>query len=235
MTQPGMPGGAARSGLIHESAATRPVLARGRPGSWRAIDLITLAVLGVAFGVAFWGFDAFVYPQIMVLTTALPPLQELALGVWILPAVAGMLLVRRPGAALLTELVAATLEAILGNKWGIVVLISGVLQALGVEIVVALRRWRRFSVGHAVAGGALAAILEVVVYEWWAYVPTYSWGWKLIYLAAGIISGALIAGVGGHYLVKALAATGAVNAFPPGEEHLYAAGEPIHDAFRAGR
>ncbi len=235
MNQPGLPADPARSSLIHDSAATRSVLARGGPRAWRGIDLVTLAVLGVALGIAFWGFDSFVYPQFMVLTTALPPLQELALGVWILPAVAGMLLVRRPGAALMTELVAAALEATLGNKWGISVLYSGLLQAVGVELVAALRRWQRFSVGYAVLGGTAAAVLEVVVYEWWAYVPAYSWEWKIIYLLAGMISGALIAGVGGHYLVKALAATGAVNAFPPGEEHLYASGDPIHDAFRAGR
>jgi len=197
--------------------------ARGGPTAWRAVDIVTLAVLGVALGVAFWGFDTVLYEPLKVALSAFPPLQELMLGVWILPAVAGALLVRRPGAALLCEMVAASVEMMLGNQWAAMVLLSGFLQALGVELVVAFWRWRRFDLLVAVCGGMLGAVLEIVVYEWWAYVPAYSWTWKLVYLAAGVISGAVVAGLGGHLLVRALAATGAVDAFPPGEEHLVTA------------
>lgn len=197
--------------------------ARGGPTAWRAVDIVTLAVLGVALGVAFWGFDSFLYEPLKVALSVFPPLRELMLGVWILPAVAGALLVRRPGAALLCEMVAASVEMLLGNQWAAMVLVSGFLQALGVELVVAFWRWRRFDLLVAVCGGMLGAVLEIVVYEWWVYVPEFSWAWKLVYLAAGVISGAVVAGVGGHLLVRALAATGAVDAFPPGEEHLVAA------------
>ena len=194
--------------------------ARGGPSAWRAVDIVTLAVLGVALGVAFWGFDTFLYEPLKVALSVFPPLHELLLGVWILPAVAGALLVRRPGAALLCEMVAASVEALLGNYWGAMVLWSGFLQAAGVEIVAALWRWRRFDLRVAVLGGALGGVLEIVVYEWWSYVPEYSWTWKLVYLAAGVLSGAVIAGFGGLGLIRALAGAGAVNAFPPGEEHL---------------
>lgn len=197
--------------------------ARGGPFAWRAVDIVTLAVLGVALGVAFWGFDTFLYEPLKVALSVFPPLQELLLGIWILPAVAGALLVRRPGAALLCEMVAASVEMMLGNQWAAMVLLSGLLQAAGVEIVAALWRWRRFDLSTAVLGGMLGAALEIVAYEWWSYVPEYSWTWKLVYLAAGVVSGFVIAGLGGHALVKALAATGAVDAFPPGEEHLVTA------------
>ncbi|GAB48928.1 ECF transporter S component [Mobilicoccus pelagius] len=197
--------------------------ARGGPSAWRAVDIVTLAVLGVALGVAFWGFDMLLYEPLKAALSVFPPAQELLLGVWILPAVAGALLVRRPGAALLCEMVAATVEMLLGNQWAAMVLVSGLLQAGGVEIVAALWRWRRFDLSTAVFGGMLGAVLEIVLYEWWSYVPEYSWTWKLVYLVAGVVSGFVIAGLGGHALVRALAATGAVNAFPPGEEHLVTA------------
>jgi len=41
--------------------ATRPLM------RWRGVDLITAAMLAVAFGVMFWGFDTFIYP---ILATA---------------------------------------------------------------------------------------------------------------------------------------------------------------------
>ncbi len=222
-----------RSGLITQEAVHRPVLARGGPAAWRALDLITLAVLGVAFGVAFWGFDNVIYPVLDGLFAGFPPAAELMLGVWLLPAVVGALIVRRPGAALMCELVAANVEMMLGQKWGALVLISGVLQALGVEVVAAALRWRRFGLVTAMAGGALAAVFEIVAYEWWTYVADYSLGWKLIYLAAGVVSGIVVAGIGGWALVKALSATGALDAFPPGLERLYANAEPLHDALPA--
>ena len=76
--------------------ATRPLM------RWRGVDLITAAMLAVAFGVMFWGFDTLVYPFLSVATTGFPPLGELMLGIWLIPAVVGALVIRRPGAALFT-------------------------------------------------------------------------------------------------------------------------------------
>jgi energy-coupling factor transport system substrate-specific component len=185
---------------------------------WRGVDLITAAMLAVAFGVVFWGFDTFIYPVLSVATTSFPPLGELMLGVWLVPPVVGALVVRRPGAALFTELVAANVELFLGNKWGAAVLLSGLLQGLGVELAMAMFRHRRFGIVVAVLGGVLSAVFEIVFYEWHSYVAEYSSAWKAIYLGAGMVSGAVIAGAGGWLLVRALAKTGALNAFPPGQE-----------------
>jgi len=185
---------------------------------WRGVDLITAAMLAVAFGVMFWGFDTFIYPIVGTATAGFPPAGELMLGIWLIPAVVGALVIRRPGAALFTELVAANVELFLGNKWGAAVLLSGVLQGLGVELALLLFRHRRFGVVVAVLGGVLSAAFEIVFYEWQSYVAEYSTAWKAIYLGLGMVSGALIAGVGGWALVRGLARTGALNAFPPGQE-----------------
>ena len=192
--------------------ATRPLM------RWRGVDLVTAAMLAVAFGVMFWGFDTFLYPVLSTATAGFPPAGELMLGVWLIPAVVGALVIRRPGAALFTELVAANVEMFLGNKWGVAVLLSAVLQGLGVELALALFRHRRFGVVVAVLGGALAAVFEIVFYEWYSYVADYSMAWKAIYLGCGVVSGAAIAGVGGWALVRGLAGSGALIAFPPGQE-----------------
>jgi energy-coupling factor transport system substrate-specific component len=201
-------------------ASGRYVLASRPLARWRAIDLISAAMVAVAFGVVFWAFDTFVYPGVTLVSTAFPPAGELALGVWLVPAVLGALIIRRPGAAVLTELVAANVELLLGNQWGVGVLLSGFLQGVGVEIVFAILLWRSFGLLAAIGGGMLSAALEIACYEWWAYVPSYSWAWKLVYLAAGILSGGVIAGAGGWALTRALARAGALNAFPAGREEL---------------
>ncbi len=187
--------------------------------AWRGVDLITVAMLAVAFGVIFWGFDSFIYPFVSVATAGFPPLAELALGIWLLPAVVGGLIIRRPGAALLTELIAANIELLLGNSWGFGVLASASLQGLGVEIILAIFLWRRFGLLQAILGGMAAATLEIIVFEWWVYIPDYTWDWRVIYLIAGMLSGAVISGLGGWALVRALARAGALNAFAIGREH----------------
>jgi energy-coupling factor transport system permease protein len=197
---------------LASKVATRPLM------RWRGVDLITAAMLAVAFGVMFWGFDTFIYPIFDTATKGFPPAGELVLGVWLLPAVVGALVIRRPGAALFTELVAANVELFLGNRWGAAVLLSALLQGLGVELAIALFRHRRFGLVVAVLGGTLSAVFEIVFYEWYSYVAEYSTAWKAIYLACGMVSGAIIAGVGGWALVRGLARAGALNAFPPGQE-----------------
>ena len=114
--------------------ATRPLMA------WRGVDLITAAMLAVAFGVMFWGFDTFIYPILSTATAGFPPAGELMLGVWLLPAVVGGLVIRRPGAALFTEMVAANVELFLGNKWGAAVLVSALLQELSHQGLVRIAR-----------------------------------------------------------------------------------------------
>ena len=199
----------------------RTQLAVGGPVAWRSVDLVTTAILGVALGVAFWGWDLLLYPTVSaLLNTAFPPLASLTLGVWVLPAVVGGFVVRRPGAALLCEIVAATVEALLGNQWGLNVMISGALQALGVEIILAVFLWRGFRLGVAVLAGVLSAILELCCWEWWVYQGEYTVSMKLVALGCAVISCSAISGLGGWGLVRAMAATGALNAFPAGREHL---------------
>lgn len=208
------PGQAARTSRMAPSTtlATRPLM------GYRGVDLITAAMLAVAFGVMFWGFNTVIYPILSTASAGFPPAGELMLGVWLLPAVVGGLVIRRPGAALFVEIVAANISMVLGSQWGAAVLLSGLLQGLGVEVALALFRHRRFGVVVAMLGGVLAATFEIVFYEWHSYVAEYSTAWKAIFLGAGIVSGAVIAGVGGWALVRGLARSGSLNAFPPGQE-----------------
>ena len=185
---------------------------------WRGIDLVTAAILAVALGVAFWGFDVFVYPLVGIITAGFPPLGGLATGVWILPAVAGALLIRRPGAAIFVELIAANVELSLGNAWGVTVLISALIQGIAVELVFALFRYRRFGILVAALAGSVAAFFEIVGYELNAYYAEYSPVYKVVLVICAMISGALISGGLGTLLIRALARTGALNAFAVGRE-----------------
>lgn len=199
---------------------SRTELATGPLMGWRGIDFVTTAVLGVAFGVVFLVWDNLFQHGWELLTAGFPPAGSFALGVWLLPAVAGGLLVRRPGAAFMCEMVAALLECAVGNQWGAAVLISGVLQGVGAELGFAAFGYRRFGPAAAMLSGALSAIVPICLYEWWFGMAEYAWGWRFFALGFAALSGVLIAGLGAWALIRALAGAGAINAFPAGREHL---------------
>ena len=194
----------------------KAVLAQRPLAGWRSIDIITTAMLGVAFGVGYWGWDQ-AYSLLSPAFNGFPPSSGLVGGVWLLAGVVAALVVRRPGAAVFAELVAASVELTLGNSWGATTFVSGLIEGLGVEVVFALFIYRRY--GPVVAGlaGAVAATAEAV-FEWSVYYADYSVGWKLAYAGIFAVSGALVAGVGGWLLTRGLAETGALNPFPPGQE-----------------
>ena len=211
--------------------ATRPLM------GWRTVDIITIAFLGTALGVAFWGWGVFYNGPLTALKIGYAPLMGLFVGPWFLAGVVGGLVVRRPGAALFCEVVAALVSMLPGTEWGATVLVSGILQGLGAELAFAIFGYKAFGAAMAALAGILSAPLEwafeVVSFPAsWADVPVLSvfangGGWyaewvlrdKLVYLAAMVVSGAVLAGLVGWLLVRALARAGALSAFPAGQEH----------------
>ncbi len=186
--------------------------------AWRTLDLVTTVMIGVAFGVAFvgWGLLTNLFDPVFAV---LKPLQGLIYGFFWVPAVVAALVVRRPGAALLAEVIAASVEPLLGGQWGVTTLGSGLLQGLGVELGFLIFAYRRWTVVPAAIGGALAGLLEAP-YEWRLYYREWTAGYAGLYAAALMVSGAVLGGVLGRLITRALAATGALAPFPAGREHL---------------
>ncbi len=186
------------------------------PRAWRTVDVVVAAVIAVAFGVVFWAWNL-LYAATGGAFSAFPPLQGLMYGIWLLPGVLGALVIRKPGAAVFTELVAATVSALLGNQWGITVVYYGLLEGLAPELVFLLTRYRRWDLPTAVAAGALAGLAAVVL-DVVLYYPEWSAGWIAAYAVLVSASSALVAGAGSWLLVRALAPTGVLAPFPSGRE-----------------
>ena len=199
------------------SASPAPVLASVAAGRWRTVDIVVVAVVAVAFGVVFWAWN-YVWSAADPLFAAFKPAQYVLSGIWLLPAVVAPLIVRKPGAAIFAELVAASVSALLGSVWGLDVMLSGLMQGAGAEIVFAILLYRRWGLPVAAVAGAGAAV-GMALHDLPIYFPP-SAGFGLEFYVPVIIamlaSGALVAGVGGHLLVRALAGTGVLRAFPAG-------------------
>ena len=201
---------------------------------WRTIDIVIASVVAVAFGVIFWAWGLLWNGP----ADAIPlPGRAVLYGMWLVPAVLGALIVRKPGAAFYTLTLASLVSVAIGTSWGWTLVVQGPLEALGAELAFAIFGYKAFGAAVAVLAGVLSAPLEwafeVVSFPAsWADVPVLSvfangGGWyaewvlrdKLVYLGAMAVSGAVLAGFVGWLLVRALARAGALSAFPAGQEH----------------
>jgi energy-coupling factor transport system permease protein len=182
--------------------------------TWRTVDIVVAAAIAIAFGVVLWAWNQ-LWAAATPLFVAIPVAQNVLYGVWLAPAVLGGLIVRKPGAALFTELVAAAVSAILGSQWGLDAVVSGVVQGAGAEVVFFATRYRVWTVPVAIAAAAGAAI-TAWIHDVALYYLDIGIGPQLAILVFMILSAAVIAGVGSWLLMRSLAETGVLAQFPAG-------------------
>ncbi len=179
---------------------------------WRTRDIVVAAVIGVAFGVLFWAWNL-TYAAAEPVFAFAPPLRDLMYGVWLMPAILAPLIIRKPGAALFAEMVAAGVSALLGSQWSVDTLLSGFVQGAAAELVFAFTLYRSYGVVTLVIA-ALASALAAFVHDWYLYYPTVSTDIQLVRLVAMGISAAVIAAGGSVLLYRALRRTGVLDGFP---------------------
>jgi energy-coupling factor transport system permease protein len=184
---------------------------------WRTVDIVVASVLAVAFGVIFWAWGLLWQGP----AEAIPlPGRAVLYGVWLVPAVLGGLVIRKPGAAFYTEGLAALVSVALGTSWGWTLVIQGPIEGLAAELAFAAFAYRRFGLPVAVLAGALAG-LTAAVYDVFVWYPGTAWGsFRLPFIVITTVSAAVIAGVGGWALTRALARTGVLDRFPSGRERV---------------
>jgi energy-coupling factor transport system substrate-specific component len=208
---------------MHASATAQNVNNGGavaRRLNWRVVDIVVAAVLGVAIGLVFWVWNTIGYAWFTAADGLTPGLGGIAVGIWLLGGVVGGLVIRKPGAALVVEVVAAVVSMLIGNIWGVSTVLEGIAQGLGAELIFAVFLYRRFSLPVAALSGVAAAVGAWLFELFYGSSPNIlkSLEFNAIYLGTLVVSGAVLAGVLGWLLVRALAATGALSRFAAGRE-----------------
>lgn len=185
--------------------------------SWRNIDIIIAAVIGVAVGLIFviWNIIGGAgYEAVNALT---PGLGGLVAGMWFLGGPLGAYIIRKPGAAIFVEVIAATVSALIGNQWGISTLYSGLAQGVGAELVFLILAYKSYNLATVVISGLMAGV-GAWTFELFTGNLAKTFEFNVIYLISTALSGAVLAGVLAYFLAKALAATGALDRFAIGRE-----------------
>ncbi|HJV99312.1 MAG TPA: ECF transporter S component [Arthrobacter sp.] len=183
--------------------------------TWRIVDIVVAALIAIAGGVIFWAWSQGAAAVSPPMNAVYPPLTGLIAGGWMIPAVLGMLIIRKPGAALFCETVAAMGELIMGSPYGASVLFSGFVQGLGAEIIFAVFVYRKFNLPVSLLAGAAAGLFCGLndSFAPWGWNIAYAAGDKLAYIVFTAISGAVIAGALSWIATRGLARTGVLSSF----------------------
>lgn len=178
---------------------------------WHTRDFIVAAALAVPLGLI-WSFA---YGFIWLTARGIQPLLgDVFDGFYIVGGVLVAYVIRKPGSALLGEMLAAIIE-IPFTGFGAVVLWLGLAQGIGVELVFLGTRYRRFDTLTVMLAGAAGALVALIGYS----IPAEGWlgltpGVLAIRTVLKLVGGAVLAGLVGKLIGDALAKTGVLNNFP---------------------
>lgn len=176
--------------------------------AWTLRETLIIAVLGAVFGVLYLG-----WVQVWLVLQALfgPVTMDVVMGFWFIVSIIAAAIIRKPGVAIVSEVMAAAVQILMGSPAGLLLLLTGLVQGAGAEAVFAATRWRRFSLPVLMAAGAGAAVFSFV-YTWIRFdYASLAPGLLAAMFALRLASGALLGGMLGHFIIRALYRTGVLS------------------------
>ena len=202
---------------MHTVTSPSPVSTSGR-FRWRVVDIVVASVIAVACAAVFLLWNVGYEGPSSILKPLLPGIQGLLAGPWLIAGVLGGLIIRKPGAAIYTETVAAVISALVGYQWGgPPTIVSGLVQGLGAEIVFLIFLYGVWRLPVAMLAGAGAG-LACGINDRILWYPGADTLFTVVYITSTTISGAVIAGLGAWLITRAVARTGALSRFAAGRE-----------------
>jgi energy-coupling factor transport system substrate-specific component len=136
---------------------------------------------------------------------------DVVMGFWFIAAIVAAAIIRKPGVALASEMLAAAVQILLGSPAGLLLLVTGAVQGAGAEAVFAATRWRDYRLPVLMAAGIGAAVFSFaytwIRFDYGALAP----GLLIVMFVLRCLSGALLGGLLGHLVVKALYKTGVLS------------------------
>ena len=184
--------------------------------NWRFKEIVVLAALSVVFAVVYLAF----LPVGAVLVGFFGPIgYDFIFGIWFIVSIIAAYIIRKPGAAFLSETIAAMVEVLIGNAVGPMLSVTGMIQGIGAEAVFAATKWKNYSTWVLMAAGMGSAITSFIYGYFMSGYAALATGYVLAMFIIRLISGALIAGLLGKALSDGLAKTGVLSSFALGKEY----------------
>ncbi|MCM3745547.1 ECF transporter S component [Sporosarcina luteola] len=179
--------------------------------SWKLKEVVLMSLFSVVFGIVYL---LFLHVGNIWAGFIGPIAYEWIFGIWFIVSIICMYIIRKPGAAVISETIAAAIEVLLGNAVGPRLILAGIIQGLGAEAAFAATRYRRFDIWVLMLAGVGASVFSFIYGYFLGGFTVFSTGYVLLMFGIRIASGAVIAGIGGKAVVDGLLATGSLRGYP---------------------
>ncbi len=152
---------------------------------WTTRESVVVAVSSAVFGMLYLA-----WVQVWLVAQGLigPIAMDIVFGFWFAGSTFNAYVIRKPGVAFATAMIAVVVQILSGNAAGAILLLTGLVQGAGSELPFLLTRWRRYTWPVIVASAAAAAIMSFV----------YNW----VRFDYGNLDGALLIAMGSFRLVS---------------------------------
>ena len=189
--------------------------------TWKLKEIILVAMICIVFGVVYLGGVYLASFLSTLLTPAgLAPLaNEIVFGIWFMAAILSAYILQKPGVAIISEVLAALIEVLLGNMYGPMVIVAGIVQGAGGEIVFALGRYKKFDwkmIYLASAGCCVTSFL-------WSFVRSgygkFSVPLLIVMFLIRLVSSLIFSGFLCKAMGDGLAKTGLLKGYALGRSH----------------
>lgn len=120
---------------------------------WSLKDIIMIGISSVIFAVIYLGAVYAIEPlKIILLPFGLSLFaQEIVFGIWFMAATFAPYVMRKPGVAVVAEILAAFLEVLMGNFYGPIVFVSGFVQGIGAELAFTATKYQKYDMKTMIA------------------------------------------------------------------------------------
>lgn len=178
--------------------------------SWKLKEVVLVSVLSVVFAVVY-----LLFVHIGNLWAGLigPIAYEWIFGIWFIVSIISAYIIRKPGAAFISEVMAATIEMLIGNAIGPRIILVGIVQGLGAEAVFAMTGYRRYELWVLMLAGFGSAVTSFVYTYFMSGFAMLEPGYVVTMFGLRAVSGMVIAGIGGKLLSDLLLKTGSLRGY----------------------
>lgn len=192
-----------------------------KTNSWKLKEIILVAMICIVFGVVYLGA---VYLASFIATALTPfglsPLgNEIVFGIWFMAATLAGYILQKPGVAVVAEVIAAVLEVLMGNWFGPMVIVAGIIQGAGAEVVFAAYKYQKFD-GKVMY---LAATGSCITSFLWSFVRSgygkFSVMFLVLLFCIRLVSSLLFSGLICKLIGDGLAKTGLLKGYELGRSH----------------
>ena len=131
---------------------------------WKLKDALMIAICAVLFGILLLGAtDAGGILYGILAPAGMGSLgYEPFYGIYFMPAAFCIYIMRKPRTGMIAEILAAIIETLLGNFFGPIVILSGVVQGIGIELPIALKKYRDFGRPVMITSAVVCSVLTLI-------------------------------------------------------------------------